>query len=428
MRKLILLIGIFLLLTACSKEQVGWSSLTSTQWVSFQDAAGSGILQKQPMPNGTNWMTKGAMMYYLDIDTSYLVGKPTNQWIAKSQMVGNSATNTINWHYTTDLSPTGDYMKIYVNGTIVVNSHISSFNSTSGSFIIHIGDIVRTDVYTSISGNVSKIQINGNLFTRLVASGQYTSISFTWTGSYGAMSISGINLSGAVPYNSRADTTQRIKNNCPSGYTGSVVNYIVPYGTYVSYVSQMNADNQAFADLNNNSQAYANTNGSCIAIPSPGSQGCTNSLIVSYNPSPEQDYGDGLVYLAYILINGYEIDTYAAYATRYNKPIHDGDSIVIKIHMPPSTKGITGVNINYKDDSNKSLLQIASVIVNATTAGLGQFLLSTLLNVLSFGLSQGTTTQIHQVVTVPYDIYIRMKYSCDKGNINIIISNMIDIN
>jgi len=426
MRKL-LLIGL-LFLSLFTQAQFGWSGLSSNQWVSFQDAQGSGIYQKIPMPNGTNWMTKGGMMYYLDVDTSYLVGKPSNQWITKLQMVGNSATNTINWYYTTDLSPTGDYMKIFINGTIVVNSHISSFNSTSGSFTAHSGDSIKTEVYTSIPGNFSKIQVNGNQFTRIVASGGYTTTTFMWIGSYGATSISGINLSGAVPYSNSADTTQRIKNNCPSGYTGSVVNYIVPYGTYVSYISQINADNQAYADLNINAQAYANANGSCIAIPSPGSPGCTNSLIVSYNPSPAQDYGDGLVYLAYILINGYEIDTKAVYATRYNKPIHDGDSIVIKIHMPPSTKGITGVNINYKDDSNKSLLQIASVVVSATTAGLGQFLLSTFLNVLSFGLSQGTTTQIHDVVTVPYDIYIRMRYSCDKGDINITINNMIDIN
>ncbi|MCY1524227.1 hypothetical protein D9M68_591540 [compost metagenome] len=56
-----------------------------------------------------------------------------------------------------------------------------------------------------------------------------------------------------------------VRNNCPSGYNGSSVTYIVPANTYSSTVDQLTANNLAQADVNANGQAYANSNGTCSA-------------------------------------------------------------------------------------------------------------------------------------------------------------------
>lgn len=53
------------------------------------------------------------------------------------------------------------------------------------------------------------------------------------------------------------------KNNCATGYTGSVVTYTVPAGAYNSTTSQSAADQLAINDVNANGQAYANLHGSC---------------------------------------------------------------------------------------------------------------------------------------------------------------------
>jgi hypothetical protein len=53
------------------------------------------------------------------------------------------------------------------------------------------------------------------------------------------------------------------KSDCTEG-VGSVVKYAVPGGMYTSLESQVDADNQAIADVNTNKQQYANDNGFCI--------------------------------------------------------------------------------------------------------------------------------------------------------------------
>jgi hypothetical protein len=426
MRKLLFLIGLFVILTSCSKGQIGWGSLTSTQWVSFQDAASSGIYQKYPIPNGLNWMTKQAILYYLDVDPSFISSYADNQWIPKIDLVANGHTpfNTLSWSFTEDSWITDAYMTIQKNYTLM----FTATTSQSSSFTVNDGDNIIVTVRSANSGsngNGATINVAGNngLSYNSSISGytQTITYSFTWHSVNDAVVVQGIIEGSGAYYTSNAYSFDRIKSDCPSGYAGSIVTYSISAGKYGSFLSQADADNQAYLDVYYNSQAYANTNGSCTVIPSGGS-GCTNSLTVSYNPSPAQDYGDRDVYLAYIAINGYVMDS----KETHNISIHDGDSIVLKIHMPPSDKGITGVNINYKDDSNKPLLNIAKVIVDAT-GGLAGTVLSLFNNFLSFELAKGTTTNIHSVTSDPYDIWVREKYSCDKGNVKIIINNMIDL-
>jgi hypothetical protein len=55
------------------------------------------------------------------------------------------------------------------------------------------------------------------------------------------------------------------KNDCGSGYSGSVVTYTIMAGAYTSTISQADANNQAISDMNNNIQAWANSHGTCTA-------------------------------------------------------------------------------------------------------------------------------------------------------------------
>jgi YD repeat-containing protein len=56
------------------------------------------------------------------------------------------------------------------------------------------------------------------------------------------------------------------RNNCGTGSTGSTVTYTIAAGTYMSTVSQADANQQAINALNNGGQAYANANGTCSAV------------------------------------------------------------------------------------------------------------------------------------------------------------------
>jgi hypothetical protein len=79
------------------------------------------------------------------------------------------------------------------------------------------------------------------------------------------------------------------RTNCTSG-TGSSVTYTVPAGTYTSYVSQPDADQQAQNDVNNNGQAYANANGVCTVTcsfsMSSGFYSTTATVSSTVSPPP----------------------------------------------------------------------------------------------------------------------------------------------
>lgn len=59
----------------------------------------------------------------------------------------------------------------------------------------------------------------------------------------------------------RAGTAQKL--DCPDGELGSIVRYAVPAGAYTSFVSLVDANALAEADVNAHKQAYANDNGFC---------------------------------------------------------------------------------------------------------------------------------------------------------------------
>jgi hypothetical protein len=63
-------------------------------------------------------------------------------------------------------------------------------------------------------------------------------------------------------YNSSKQGTYT-KQGCPTGAEPTALTYVVPYGKYISSVSQTEADTKAQTDLNDNGQARANANGLC---------------------------------------------------------------------------------------------------------------------------------------------------------------------
>ncbi|WP_406845314.1 DUF5977 domain-containing protein [Flavobacterium soyae] len=64
-------------------------------------------------------------------------------------------------------------------------------------------------------------------------------------------------------YSSVAKSKSYVKNDCGWGSAGTSVVYNVPAGTYISTISQADADNKADVDANVNGQNYANANGIC---------------------------------------------------------------------------------------------------------------------------------------------------------------------
>jgi hypothetical protein len=62
---------------------------------------------------------------------------------------------------------------------------------------------------------------------------------------------------------------------CPSGYTGSQVTYVIPAGTYLSSIGQTEANQKAIDDLLANGQAYANALGTCTQQSSCTPSNCT---------------------------------------------------------------------------------------------------------------------------------------------------------
>jgi hypothetical protein len=70
----------------------------------------------------------------------------------------------------------------------------------------------------------------------------------------------------ANTYFSNTESGNFTRNNCGTGYVGSLATYTVPPGKYSSTVSQAAADNQAISDVSSNGQTYANTHGTCTPL------------------------------------------------------------------------------------------------------------------------------------------------------------------
>jgi hypothetical protein len=111
-------------------------------------------------------------------------------------------------------------------------------------------DFTLTNVPLGGAYNTTITVVNG-------MSGEFNAIPKT------SYNISYINTPDAVYSNIEISESFQ-KDDCTEGSSGTYVTYTVPADTYTSLISQLDADNQAEADILANGQDYANTNATCL--------------------------------------------------------------------------------------------------------------------------------------------------------------------
>ncbi len=104
-----------------------------------------------------------------------------------------------------------------------------------------------------------------------------------------------ITVNPAPTFYSNSRDPSFTKNNCPVGYKGSSVRYLVFYGTFISRISQADADQQATDDISANGQNNANTLGTCTLLPTYCSS--SRSPMFYKNNCPPGTTGSAVVYL-----------------------------------------------------------------------------------------------------------------------------------
>lgn len=116
-------------------------------------------------------------------------------------------------------------------------------NCTSGGTGAYVTYNVSANAYSS---TISQADADSKAIAEIAANGQAYA-----------------NANGQCTFYNTAQSVTYQKNNCAPGGTGSNVTYTILSGTFSSFTSQADADNQALSYANANGQAYANSNGVC---------------------------------------------------------------------------------------------------------------------------------------------------------------------
>ena len=147
----------------------------------------------------------------------------------------------------------------YIYGAFGLKNHASSMvmNGSPGSY-----------VPTIIGGNVNVQYGNYQAYVNGGANGNFNKdylpmmIRFNYNVASATLTYT---TSGQLFYsNGLAELVT--KNDCPTGFSGSTVNYSLPHGAFTSEISQWDADNKALSYFNSYKQQYANNNGSCQSL------------------------------------------------------------------------------------------------------------------------------------------------------------------
>lgn len=244
--------------------------------------------------------------------TSGVAGRSVNGWTYYQHKVVNPNTITVSGTGIIDelrLYPEKAIMTTYTHEPLVgisaecdINNRINYYHYDGAGRLIFIRDqdknVVKKicynyasqtencTIYTNVekSGNYTRNNCpggySGGSTTYIVPEGTYFSIVSTADANQQAqndVNANGqtfANSTGTCPtiYYNVVKSGDFTRNNCPSGYTPSMVTYTVPAGTYNSISGQSHVDGLAQNDVNTNGQAYANAHGSCT--PSCNSGTC----------------------------------------------------------------------------------------------------------------------------------------------------------
>lgn len=183
---------------------------------------------------GTNG-TGGTMTYYVNADTysSTISLADANQQAVNAVNAGGQAYVNTNGGCTwTNQAQSGSFTRN--NCTDGGTGGTVTYNVTAGTY----------------SSTVSLADANQQAVNAVNAGGQAyanANASCTWS-----------NIEQSAPFT---------RNNCGPQYTGSTVTYKINAGTYISTVSQADANQLAINAMNAGGQAYANSIGTCTPVP-----------------------------------------------------------------------------------------------------------------------------------------------------------------
>jgi hypothetical protein len=274
---------------------------------------------------------------YSSFETNETGNWTTIPAISTNKVTGNALTGKYSYNLTsgntitkTSLPATRQYIVSYwsKNGAVTVSTNVGSATAISGSnhagwvYYEHLLPLNATSISitAAVSANIDELR----LFPKDAKMATYTYapqigitskctptnqlLSYEYDGLNRLVNIkdddgnivknfkynygSGTPLTAAPQslFYSSSKQGPYTKQGCPVGTEPTTVIYTVPYGKYVSSISQADADAKAQTDVNNNGQAYANTNGQCLywntaqsvffskndCAPEQGTSVCTN--------------------------------------------------------------------------------------------------------------------------------------------------------
>lgn len=200
--------------------------------------------------------------------------------------------------YTENEISVSDTMVYYSLIFTYPSSGIGSFTLGGISGICCLPTSTRTIPYAQGANTFNLIiSPNGQVTVQVVSGPPPAGVVINFSGSYDL----NMNAYYSAAYNELFTTS------CPSGQTGSTVQYSVPAYTYRSFVSQQDANQQAVDDAAEHGQNYANQNGTCSVSCSftpasgitfytstVGTSGTTTNFDFVF-PSPSSSYYGGII-------------------------------------------------------------------------------------------------------------------------------------
>lgn len=168
---------------------------------------------------------------------------------ARSDNFSYLATTSSNYpQYLSPLANDDDRSGVFITGSLYL------FGGSSSLFEVNNdGTINLNPTYSNVPGNYTAFYSYSSSYTASVLRPIMQS------------NTASINLRVLYPffYYNAATSSIFQKTGCGTGGTGSMVTYNVPYGTFSSSVSQLDANTQASASIAANGQSYANSVGYC---------------------------------------------------------------------------------------------------------------------------------------------------------------------